>query len=427
MKILIAEDDYVSRLLVKKAVTKIGHDVIEAENGREAWQFFLDQTPDMIITDWMMPEMDGITLCRNIRSSGRKTYAYIILLTAKDRITDLVEVFDAGADDYIIKPFKPDELRSRLKTGERIITLERDHHRLQEELVQQNRKLDSTLDELKTTQAQILQSEKMASIGQLAAGVAHEINNPIGFIGSNLDALNEYMKDVSELISLYQELMVSLREPGREATDPGFEDRIKAISEFEEQIEIDYLKQDIPDLIKDCKEGTQRVGKIVADLKFFAHPGQDRKMAVDINKCLDSTLNVAHNELKYKAEVIREFGEIPTVEGFPQKLNQVFMNILVNAAQAIEEKGEIRVLTKKEGDDVVISISDTGCGIKEEHLAKIFDPFFTTKEVGKGTGLGMNIAYNIVRDHGGSISVKSKAGEGTTFTVRLPGNDRIKT
>ncbi|MFA5903740.1 MAG: ATP-binding protein [Desulfobacula sp.] len=426
MKILIAEDDYVSRLLVKKAVTKMGHDVIEAENGLLAWQSFLDQTPDMIISDWMMPEMDGITLCRNIRSSGRKTYAYIILLTAKDRITDLVEVFEAGADDYIIKPFKPDELRSRLKTGERIIALERDHHRLQEELMLQNRKLDSTLEELKATQAQILQSEKMASIGQLAAGVAHEINNPIGFIGSNLDALSGYMTDVTELISLYQGLTLSLKEQDRAAADPDIEDRVKAISEFEERIEIDYLKQDIPDLLKDCKEGTQRVGKIVADLKFFAHPGQDRKMAVDINKCLDSTLNVAHNELKYKAEVIREFGEIPAVEGFPQKLNQVFMNILVNAAQAIDQKGEVRVRTEKDGEDVVISISDTGCGIKEEHLAKIFDPFFTTKEVGKGTGLGMNIAYNIVRDHGGTINIQSTFGEGTTFTVRLPGNDNEK-
>ncbi|OGR14953.1 MAG: hypothetical protein A2277_21060 [Desulfobacterales bacterium RIFOXYA12_FULL_46_15] len=421
MKILIAEDDYVSRLLVRKAVGKIGHEVIEAENGRIAWELFLEQEPDMIISDWMMPEMDGITLCQKIRASGRKMYSYIMLLTAKDKMTDLVEVFDAGADDYIIKPFKPDELRSRIKTGERIVQLERRHHQLQEELILQNKKLDSTLRELKTTQGHILQSEKMASIGQLAAGVAHEINNPIGFIGSNLDALKDYMEDVDELLSHYQKLCKLLVAAPGGSLCTEIQNEVKAITEFEEQIEIDYLKKDIPELLHDCKDGTQRVGKIVADLKNFAHPGNDKQMLVDINKGLESTLNVVYNELKYKATVTREFGDIPMVEGFPQKLNQVFMNILVNAAQAITEKGEIRIKTKKEGGQVLVAISDTGCGIKEEHLQKIFDPFFTTKEIGKGTGLGMNIAYNIIQEHKGKISVQSTVGKGTTFTVSLPG------
>ena len=421
MKILIAEDDYVSRLLVKKAVGKIGHDTIEAENGRLAWQLFLEQDPDMVISDWMMPEMDGITLCRNIRSSGKKAYSYIILLTAKDKMTDLVEVFDAGADDYIIKPFKPDELRSRIKTGERIVHLERSHHQLQEDLIVQNSKLDAALKELKITQGHILQSEKMASIGQLAAGVAHEINNPIGFIGSNLDALKDYMEDVDTLLSHYQNLHKSLTGAAEKSLTEEIKHQVKAVRQFEEQIEIEYLKKDIPELLHDCKEGTRRVGKIVADLKNFAHPGNDRKMLVDINKGLESTLNVVYNELKYKASIIREFGDIPMVEGFPQKLNQVFMNILVNAAQAITEKGEIRIETKKEGNNVLVSISDTGCGIREEHLSKIFDPFFTTKEIGKGTGLGMNIAYNIIQEHKGKIFVQSTVGKGTTITVSLPG------
>ena len=421
MKVLIAEDDYISRLLVKKTIEKIGHEVIEAENGKLAWQLFLDQEPDMIISDWMMPEMDGITLCQKIRSSGKKTYSYIMLLTAKDRMTDLVEVFDAGADDYIIKPFKPDELRSRIKTGERIIQLEGRHHQLQEELSLRNNKLDATLKELKTTQGRILQSEKMASIGQLAAGMAHEINNPIGFIGSNLDALKDYMKDVDELLSHYQKLCKLLMAAPEDSLSVEIKNEVSTIIQFEEQIEIDYLKKDIPDLLHDCKEGTERVGKIVADLKHFAHPGNDRQVLVDINKGLESTLNVVYNELKYKATVTREFGDIPMVEGFPQKLNQVFMNILVNAAQAITEKGEIRIETKKEGDNVLVAISDTGCGIREEDLPRIFDPFFTTKEIGKGTGLGMNIAYNIIEEHRGKISVQSTVGKGTTFFVSLPG------
>nr|NJM03878.1 response regulator [Desulfobacula sp.] len=421
MKILIAEDDYVSRLLVKKAVGKSGHDIIEAENGRLAWELFLEQSPDMVISDWMMPEMDGITLCQKIRASGKKAYSYIILLTAKDKMTDLVEVFDAGADDYIVKPFKPDELRSRIKTGERIIHLERSHHQLQEDLILQNGKLDEALRELKITQGHMLQSEKMASIGQLAAGVAHEINNPIGFIGSNLEALKDYMEDVNEILSRYQKLGRSLAGPAEKSLSAEIKEALKAIRQFEEEKDLDYLKKDIPELLQDCKEGTRRVGKIVADLKSFAHPGNDRQMLVDINKGLESTLNVVYNELKYKAAVTREFGDIPRVEGFPQKLNQVFMNILMNAAQAIEEKGEIRIETKKEGDNVVVSVSDTGCGIKEEHLSKVFDPFFTTKEIGKGTGLGMNMAYNIVKEHKGKIFVQSTVGKGTTVTVSLPG------
>ena len=421
MKILIAEDDFVSRLLVKKAVEKIGHDVLEAENGKIALELFLEHKPDIIISDWMMPEMDGIELCQKIRASDKKTYSYIILLTAKDKMTDLVEVFEAGADDYIIKPFKPDELRSRIKNGERIIKLEGEHHDLQKELVGKNNKLDKTLARLKTTQSQILQAEKMASIGQLAAGVAHEINNPIGFISSNLDALNDYMTDFDTLLQHFQKLEKILKESNQENLSSEIKQQIQTVSDYEEEIEVDYLKDDIPELLKDCKEGTGRVGKIVGDLKSFAHPGNDEQMLVDINKGLVSTLNVVNNEIKYKATVTKDLGEIPLVEGYPQKLNQVFMNILVNAAQSIKEKGEIKIVTKQKGKYVAVSISDNGCGIEKDHLSKIFDPFFTTKAIGAGTGLGMNIAYNIIEEHKGKIDVKSQVGKGTVFTIILPG------
>lgn len=421
MKILVAEDDYVSRLLVKKALKKIGHEVIEAENGKLAWEKFNAYEPEMIVSDWMMPEMDGIELCRNIRASGKKTYSYIILLTAKDKMTDLVEVFEAGADDYIIKPFKPDELRSRIKTGERIVTLEREHHYMQAQLLKQNKKLDAALAELKTTQVQMLQSEKMASIGQLAAGVAHEINNPIGFVGSNLDALNDYIKDVDTLLGQYIELIKTLSGEGGGSLLPEHRKIVETIVANQEKLEIDYIREDIPELIKDCKDGTSRVGKIVGDLKSFAHPGNDKQMLIDVNKGIQSTLNVVNNELKYKATVTKELGDVPMVQGFPQKLNQVFINILVNAGQAIEEKGEIKIKTCNDQGDAVVTISDNGCGIDKDHLSKIFDPFFTTKEIGKGTGLGMNIAYNIIEEHNGKISVESEVGKGTTFTIRLPG------
>ncbi len=418
MNILVAEDDYVSRLLVKKAIKKIGHTVLEAENGRIAWDLFLEHKPDMVISDWMMPEMTGLELCKKIRASDKKTYSYIILLTAKDKTDDLVEVFEAGADDYIIKPFKPDELRSRIKTGERIIQLEKQHHDMRDELIGKNKELDDTLVDLKKTQSQILQSEKMASIGQLAAGVAHEINNPIGFIGSNLEALSDYMEDVTDLLNRYQEFQKTIK--ASEGISEPAKKQLSDLAEFEEQIEINYLKDDIPELLNDCKDGTQRVARIVADLKSFAHPGNDKQMLIDLNAGLDTTLNVVFNEIKYKATVAKEYGKISMVEGFPQKLNQVFMNILVNAAQAIEEKGEITITTLNEDSHVVVKIADNGCGIKPENLPKVFDPFFTTKEIGKGTGLGMNIAYNIIEDHHGTIAVESEVGKGTTFIIRLP-------
>ncbi|MBU0973423.1 MAG: histidine kinase, partial [Proteobacteria bacterium] len=282
-------------------------------------------------------------------------------------------------------------------------------------------RLDDALQNLKETQAQAMQSEKMASIGQLAAGVAHEINNPIGFVGSNLEALSDYLKDYNTLLGYYQAMAAALGKVGADGLDPTVTALLEKIGQFEKKIEIDYLKEDIPDLLKDCIDGTSRVGKIVADLKNFAHPGNDKQMLMDINKGLESTLNVVANELKYKATVKREFGNIPLVAAWPQKLNQVFMNILINAAQAIAEKGEIRIHTYVTGQDVKIAISDTGSGISPANLPKIFDPFFTTKAVGKGTGLGMNIAYNIIKEHKGIIEVTSEIGKGTCFTITLPG------
>jgi signal transduction histidine kinase len=199
---------------------------------------------------------------------------------------------------------------------------------------------------------------------------------------------------------------------------------IEKVTATEEDIDIDFIREDSEGLIDECREGTERIKKIVEDLKHFAHPGEEKMKATDINAGLESTLNVVNNELKYKATIVKEFGDLPLVHAYPQQLNQVFMNILVNGAQAIEKSGEIKIVTAVEADKVVIRISDTGCGIAEENLTKIFDPFFTTKDVGKGTGLGMNIAYNIINKHHGRIRAESKVGEGTTFIIELPCKDQ---
>ncbi|MBW2250652.1 MAG: response regulator [Deltaproteobacteria bacterium] len=353
----------------------------------------------MVITDWMMPEMDGLKLCRKIRQVDLPRYVYIILLTAKDQVEDAVAALDAGADDYIRKPFNPDELKARILAGKRIIELE---------------------DSQKKANAQLLQSEKMVSIGQLAAGVAHEINNPTGFVSSNLKTLTDYQNDINNLIKHYRKLVTNLKKTNREHLSSSTEKQLEQIASFEDEADIDFILEDIMDLISDCKEGTERIKKIVIDLKDFAHPGEDEIQSADINDGIETTLNVVWNELKYKATVNKELGKLPMVNCYPQQLNQVFMNLFVNAAQAIEKQGEISIVTRADDGFVEITIGDTGSGIDKEYLSRIFDPFFTTKDVGKGTGLGLNVAYNIIKKHNGTIDVKSQVGKGTVFKIRIP-------
>ena len=273
----------------------------------------------------------------------------------------------------------------------------------------------------KKLELEVIHSEKMASIGQLAAGVAHEINNPIGFVSSNLKTLSDYIEDISGLSKEYRKLVGGLKQDSD--ADGGLPDvsgQVKRITALEEEIDIDFLLNDISELIEESRDGTERIKKIVQDLKDFAHPGEDKPKFADINKNMDSTVNVVRNELKYKADIAKDYGDLPQVQCYPQLLNQVFMNLLVNAAQSIEERGEIKIITRADNGYVEIKISDTGSGIPKENLSRIFDPFFTTKDVGKGTGLGLNVAHNIIKKHHGTIVVESNVGTGTTFTIKIP-------
>ncbi len=270
--------------------------------------------------------------------------------------------------------------------------------------------LERAYGELKATQAKIVQQEKMASIGQLAAGVAHEINNPMGFISSNLGTMRKYLGRLAEHVAFVSNAIDSL---------PDDEFR-QGILEQRKTLKIDYLLEDGKDLIDECLEGAERVRSIVQNLKSFSRVDESECKPVDINECLESTIKIVWNELKYKATLIRDLGTLPMTRCYPQQLNQVFMNLLVNASQAIETQGEIRVRTWQEVDSVCASVSDTGCGIPEGVLSRIFEPFFTTKDVGKGTGLGLSITYDIIKKHKGEIFVESRPGEGTTFTIRLP-------
>ncbi|OGS94397.1 MAG: ATPase [Gallionellales bacterium RIFCSPLOWO2_02_FULL_57_47] len=275
-----------------------------------------------------------------------------------------------------------------------------------------NKSLVESNQHLKLAQSQLLQSEKMASIGLLAAGVAHEINNPVGYVNSNLGTLEKYLADIFAVLNEYEAAEMLL-----DKDNPQFE----ILRHLKEEINLGYLREDIKALIAESHQGLERVKKIVLDLKNFSHAdSEDQWMWADIHRGLDTTLNVVWNELKYKCEVVKEYGSLPEIYCLPSQLDQVFMNLLVNAAQAIEVRGKIILRSGQEGDRVWFEVSDTGKGIPPEDISHLFDPFFTTKPVGKGTGLGLSVSYSIVERHHGKIEVHSEVGKGSTFRVWLP-------
>ena len=282
--------------------------------------------------------------------------------------------------------------------------------RIAAQLEEKNRELNAAYEELKSSQARLLQQEKLAAIGQLAAGVAHEINTPVGFVTSNLSSLAKYQARLEEFIAHQQRL---LEQTGQK------NEQEEAVA-LRRSLKVDYALEDAGALIRESLEGVERVKVIVQNLKNFARVDQARFSQADINQCLEETLNIAWNELKYKAEVIKEYGELPQTWCHPQQLNQVFLNLLINAAQAIAKQGKITINSWSEDGSIFIAVTDTGGGIAPEHLSRIFEPFFTTKPVGKGTGLGLSIVYDIVKQHGGDITAVSAPGGGTTFRVRLP-------
>lgn len=283
--------------------------------------------------------------------------------------------------------------------------------RTEAELRRQHDELQESNRRLEEANNQLQQAEKLAAIGQLAAGVAHEINNPIGYVNSNLVTLEFYIGNLLHVVNVYIEAEPLLKE---------HTGALEAIRNIKESMDLDYIKKDLIELLRESQEGMMRVKQIVADLKSFSRVDSQGLQWCDLHTGMDATLNIVHNELKYKANVIKEYGDIPDVECNLGQINQVFMNILMNAAQSIEDRGTIWIRTGTENGWVWIEIEDTGKGIPREHLKRIFEPFFTTKPVGKGTGLGLSLSYGIVEKHGGRIEVDSTEGKGTRFRIWLP-------
>ncbi|CTP82777.1 histidine kinase [Xanthomonas translucens pv. arrhenatheri] len=281
----------------------------------------------------------------------------------------------------------------------------------EQELQQRHAELRQAYLRLNGAQEKLLQSEKMASIGQLAAGVAHEINNPIGYVHSNLGSLQEYLRSLFTLIEAYER---ALRAPDPKALIPEIDD-------IRNRFDIDFISRDLPQLMAESREGIERVTRIVRDLKDFSYSGREESWKlVDLHAGLESTINIIWNELKYKVTLDRHYGNLPLVECLPSELNQVYMNLLLNAGQAIGERGSIVVSTGQDGEEVWIEFKDSGAGIPADLLQRIFDPFFTTKPVGSGTGLGLSISYGIINKHHGRIDVTSTVGEGSCFRIVIP-------
>lgn len=266
-------------------------------------------------------------------------------------------------------------------------------------------------EQISTLEGRLLQSEKLAAIGQLAAGVAHEINNPIGYVGSNLNTLQDY---VTSLLSLVHQLLARL---GSESSGMGLSQEVARLTEA---AELEFISGDLPLLLEESREGIQRVRRTVQDLKDFSRTEPFKFNWADLHQGLDKTLNLVHYELKHRAQIVRRYGDLPLVFCALNQLNQVFLNILLNAGQSLEEDGEIQITTRAVEDWVVVEITDNGCGMTEEVCRRVFEPFFTTKSAGEGTGLGMAISQRIVEQHMGRIEVRSTPGVGTSFLVWLP-------
>lgn len=405
---LLLVDDSAMNLDTLLATLGSQYDLRVAIDGQSALDLIADgYHPDLILLDIMMPGQDGYDVCKKLKADKSTRDIPIIFLTALDSDEDEAKGLALGAIDYISKPFNPAIVIHRVKTH---LTLKQHQEHLQNLVQTKTKELTEAYKDMKLVHDQLLQQEKMASIGQLAAGVAHEINNPAGFIGSNLNSLQKYVANMNEGIAFLERTIMSMNDP-EVATE---------VKKMKRRLKFEFIREDIDDLIKESKDGIDRIALIVRNLKGFSRAEDDTPKPTDLKECLEGSLSIAWNEIKYKAKVEKNYQELPLIQCLPQQLSQIFVNLLVNAAQAIEDQGIITVNTRQEKDWAVVEIGDNGSGISPENLEKIFVAFYTTKSVGKGTGLGLSICHDIVQKHQGTITVASTVGEGTCFTIKLP-------
>jgi two-component system, NtrC family, sensor kinase len=408
--ILVVDDNPTNIQVLFDVLSEIGYRVAIAKSGEAALQRLQSYQPDIILLDVMMPGIDGFETCRRLKAEPLTRDIPVIFMTALSDTVDKVKGLSLGAVDYITKPIQHEEALARIRVHLQL-------HNSQKVLEQRTTELSQALDNLKQAQVHLVQSEKMSSLGQLVAGIAHEINNPINFIYGNLKPAEEYIQDLITFVSLYQECH-SQPHP--------------KIQAWMEEVDVDYLAEDLPKLLNSLKLGSDRIRELVLSLRNFSRLDESELKPVDIHAGIDSTLLILQHRLKASPEhptiqIIKDYGQVPMVECYPSQLNQVVMNLLSNAIDALEESivnstPQITIRTFVTNDNwMTIAIADNGIGISEDIRSHLFDPFFTTKPIGKGTGLGLSISYQIIaQKHGGKIYCNSTLGQGTEFVVQIP-------
>lgn len=413
--ILIVDDIPDNLRFLSQMLVNQGYNVRKAINGKMALTAVKTVLPDLILLDINLPEMNGYEICEQLKKDETTRNIPVIFLSALDDVWDKVKAFKAGGVDYITKPFQFEEVLIRIQNQ---LTIQQ----LQCQLKQQNSQLKLTLDELKATQSQLIQKEKMVSLGQLVAGIAHEINNPISFISGNLAPTQQYIQDLLNLIYLYQ----------KEYPQPS-----SNIQKILEEFDLEFVANDLQNILGSMQRGTERIRTIILALRIFSRLGESDIKPVDLHQGLDSTLlllqyRLRAEEKRSEIEIIRSYNTLPRVTCYASQINQVFLNLLSNSIDALQSgvgaaispdiPPRIWIITELiNPDQVRIRIKDNGIGMSETVKSQLFNPFFTTKPVGQGMGLGLTTCYEIiVQKHQGKLICNSKEGEGCEFIIDLP-------
>ncbi len=419
-KIMVVDDTPANLEVVAETLSDAGYAIFPAISGERALNRLQTWIPDLILLDVQMPGTDGFETCQQLKADPATTHIPVIFMTAVADTDSKVKGFSLGAVDYITKPFQEAELLARVNTHLQLSFLTQ---QLEYQVQEQTAELQAALEKLSQSQLQLIQGEKMASLGNLIAGVAHEINNPMGFLKGSIKNAQDYMQDLLGHIALYQQ---------------HYPNAAASVQDNAEDIDLEFLSKDLPRLLNSMQRATDHITGITTSLCTFSRADTACKVKANLYEGIETTLLILKYRLKANKfrpaiEIIKDYGDLPQIDCFPGQLNQVFMNILANAIDMFDEMAhnqsfdeleahpqQIKIHTSTHLDQIQIQICDNGKGMTEDVRARVFDYLYTTKEIGKGVGVGLAIARQIVVDvHGGSLDVRSEVGQGTEFCIQL--------